>query len=194
MGPGSALRLSRTTIEYAVTAEHDPSPNGVGIVWSEQTIRVPALSARTCRAIRTHFMPDPAWSLHSRLKEDTIDIGDLPLSKVLVIKDAHYPWLLLVPRRADAVEIIDLDEVQQAQLMTEITRVSRALKEITKCDKLNVAALGNLVPQLHVHIIARRTSDAAWPRPVWGVMPPLPHDAEEVQNFISALRRKIWLG
>jgi len=194
MGPGSALRLSRTTIEYAVTAEHDPSPNGVGIVWSEQTIGVPALSARTCRAIRTHFMPDPAWSLHSRLKEDTIDIGDLPLSKVLVIKDAHYPWLLLVPRRADAVEIIDLDEVQQAQLMTEITRVSRALKEITKCDKLNVAALGNLVPQLHVHIIARRTSDAAWPRPVWGVMPPLPHDAEEVQNFISALRRKIWLG
>ena len=70
----------------------------------------------------------------------------------------------------------------------------RALKEITKCDKLNIAALGNLVPQLHVHVIARRSSDAAWPRPVWGVMPPLPHDAEEVQNFISALRRKIWLG
>ncbi|MBR0823679.1 MULTISPECIES: HIT family protein [Bradyrhizobium] len=139
-------------------------------------------------------MSDPAWSLHSRLKEDTIDIGDLPLSKVLVIKDAHYPWLLLVPRRPDAVEIIDLDEVQQAQLMTEISRVSRALKEITKCDKLNVAALGNLVPQLHVHIIARRTGDAAWPRPVWGVMPPLAHDATEVQNFISALRRKIWLG
>lgn len=140
------------------------------------------------------FMPDPAWSLHSRLKEDTIDIGDLPLSKVLVIKDAHYPWLLLVPRRPDAVEIIDLDEVQQAQLMTEISRVSRALKEITRCDKLNIAALGNLVPQLHVHIIARRASDAAWPRPVWGVMPPLAHDAVEVQNFISALRRKIWLG
>ena len=139
-------------------------------------------------------MPDSVWSLHSRLKEDTIDIGDLPLSKVLVIKDAHYPWLLLVPRRADAVEIIDLDEVQQAQLMTEISRVSRALKEITRCDKLNVAALGNLVPQLHVHIIARRTNDAAWPRPVWGVMKPLAHDAVEVQNFISALRKKIWLG
>ena len=134
------------------------------------------------------------WSLHSQLKKDTIDIGDLPLCRVLVIKDAHYPWLLLVPRRDDAVEIIDLDEVEQAQLMTEISRVARALKEITKCDKLNIAALGNLVPQLHVHVIARRTSDAAWPRPVWGVMPPLAHDAEEVQNFISALRRKIWLG
>jgi len=99
-----------------------------------------------------------------------------------------------VPRRPETNEIIDLDEVEQAQLMTEISRVGRALKEVTKCDKLNIAALGNLVPQLHVHIIARRTSDAAWPRPVWGVMPPLAHDAEEVQNFISVLRRKIWLG
>jgi len=135
-----------------------------------------------------------AWSLHERLKEDTIDIGDLPLSRVLVIKDANYPWLLLVPRRAGIVEIIDLDEVEQAQLMTEISRVCRALKEITKCDKLNVAALGNVVPQLHVHVIARRSHDAAWPRPVWGAVPPLAHDAEEVQSFISAIRRKIWLG
>ncbi|MFX9642458.1 HIT domain-containing protein, partial [Acinetobacter baumannii] len=75
-------------------------------------------------------MPASNWSLHSQLKKDTIDVGDLPLCKVLVIKDAHYPWLLLVPRRDNAVEIIDLDEVEQAQLMTEITRVSRALKEI----------------------------------------------------------------
>ncbi|MDB5654211.1 MAG: histidine triad protein [Tardiphaga sp.] len=134
------------------------------------------------------------WSLHTQLQKDTIDIGDLPLSRVLVVKDAHYPWLMLVPRRADASEIIDLDDVEQGQLMTEINRVGRALKEITKCDKLNVAALGNMVPQLHVHIIARRTSDAAWPRPVWGVMPPLAHDAAEVQSFISAIRRKIWLG
>jgi diadenosine tetraphosphate (Ap4A) HIT family hydrolase len=136
----------------------------------------------------------PAWSLHPQLANDTIDIGDLPLCKVLVIKDANYPWLMLVPRRHEAVEIIDLDEVEQAQLMTEISRVARALKDITKCDKLNIAALGNVVPQLHVHVIARRASDAAWPRPVWGVAPPLAHDAEEVQNFISALRRKIWLG
>ncbi|MFN5452719.1 HIT domain-containing protein [Bradyrhizobium sp.] len=139
-------------------------------------------------------MPESAWSLHPQLAKDTIDIGDLPLSRVLVIKDANYPWLLLVPRREGAVEIIDLDEVAQAQLMTEITRVSRAVKEITKCDKLNVAALGNMVPQLHIHIVARRTGDVAWPRPVWCVAPPLPHDAQEVQQFISAVRRKIWLG
>jgi diadenosine tetraphosphate (Ap4A) HIT family hydrolase len=101
---------------------------------------------------------------------------------------------MLVPRRLEKVEIIDLDEVEQAQLMAEVSRVARAVKDITKCDKLNIAALGNMVPQLHVHVIARRTSDAAWPRPVWGVVPPLAHDAAEVQHFISALRRKIWLG
>jgi len=139
-------------------------------------------------------MPDSVWSLHPQLEKDTIDIGDLPLSRVLVIRDANYPWLLLVPRRAAAIEIIDLDDVEQAQLMTEVSRAARALKEVTKCDKLNIAALGNVVPQLHVHVIARRKTDAAWPRPIWGAVPPLPHDAEEVQNFISALRRKIWLG
>jgi diadenosine tetraphosphate (Ap4A) HIT family hydrolase len=145
--------------------------------------------------VRDPNMPSATdWSLHFQLQKDTIDIGDLPLCRVLVIKDAHYPWLLLVPRRAEVVEIIDLDEVEQAQLMTEISRVARSLKEVTKCDKLNIAALGNVVPQLHVHVIARRSSDVAWPRPVWGVMPPLEHDAEEVQHFISALRRKIWLG
>src|SRR5919109_3613768 len=131
-----------------------------------------------------------AWSLHSQLKKDTIDIGDLPLCKVLVIKDAHYPWLLLVPRREGAVEIIDLGEVEQAQLMTEISRVSRALKEITKCDKLNVAALGNMVPQLHVHIIARRTSDAAWPRPVWGAVPAIAYRDDELKTLTNAIGRK----
>ncbi len=139
-------------------------------------------------------MPESAWSLHQELTKDTIDIGDLPLCRVLVIKDAHYPWLLLVPRREGATEIIDLSEIEQAQLMTEISRVARALKDVTKCDKLNIAALGNVVPQLHVHVIARRKNDVAWPRPVWGAAPPLAHDAEEVQLFISALRRKIWLG
>ena len=134
------------------------------------------------------------WSIHPQLEKDTINIGDLPLCRVLVIKDANYPWLLLVPRRPDLSEIIDLDEVEQGQLMTEINRVARGLKDVTQCDKLNIAALGNVVPQLHVHIIARRSSDAAWPRPVWGAVPALDHDQQEVTAFISALRRKIWLG
>ena len=139
-------------------------------------------------------MNSESWSLHPQLVRDTIELGDLALSRVLVIKDANYPWLLLVPRRRDIVELIDLDEVEQALLMVEINRAARALKTVTECEKLNIAALGNAVPQLHVHIIARRKTDAAWPRPIWGVMPPLAHDAAEVQRFISELRRKIWLG
>jgi diadenosine tetraphosphate (Ap4A) HIT family hydrolase len=140
--------------------------------------------------------PDPAagWSLHPQLAKDTINIGDLPLCRVLVIDDANYPWLLLVPRRPEVTEIIDLDEVEQAQLMTEVARVGRALKAVTQCAKLNIAALGNVVPQLHVHVIARRTSDAAWPRPVWGQVAPLAHDKQEVAAFIQALRRRIWLA
>ena len=136
---------------------------------------------------------DGDWSLHPQLARDTTNIGDLPLSRALVINDANYPWLLLVPRRAGMVELIDLGEVERAQLMTEIARVAGALKEVTQCDKLNIAALGNVVPQLHVHIIARRHGDAAWPRPVWGVVPPLAHDPADLERFISAIRRKIWL-
>jgi diadenosine tetraphosphate (Ap4A) HIT family hydrolase len=133
------------------------------------------------------------WSLHPQLQRDTINIGDLPLSRVLIINDANYPWLLLVPRRRDVVEIIDLDEVEQAQLMTEIARAGRALKAVTQCDKLNIASLGNVVPQLHVHIIARRQGDAAWPRPVWGHVPALAYDKAGLEEFVGAVRRKIWL-
>jgi diadenosine tetraphosphate (Ap4A) HIT family hydrolase len=82
--------------------------------------------------------------------------------------DANHPWLVLVPRVADCVELIDLDATQRVQLTTEIDAACRALKALFKPDKLNVAALGNLVPQLHVHVIARYTHDIAWPRPVWG--------------------------
>jgi diadenosine tetraphosphate (Ap4A) HIT family hydrolase len=137
--------------------------------------------------------PPPTWSLHPQLARDTITIGDLPLSRVLVVNDANWPWLLLVPRRLGVNDITDLDEVEQAQLMTEIARVGRAVKTVTECDKLNVAALGNVVPQLHVHVIARREGDAGWPKPIWGAAPPLAHDKDELDRFTSALRGKIWI-
>ena len=104
------------------------------------------------------------------------------------MNDANYPWLLLVPRRAGAVEIIDLDEVEQAQLMTEIARVARALKDVTGCDKLNIAAIGNVVPQLHVHVVARRKGDAAWPKPVWGAVPPRPYDEASATSSSRRIR------
>ena len=136
----------------------------------------------------------PAWVLHPQLERDTTPLGDLPLSRVLIINDVNYPWLLLVPRRYDAVELIDLNEVERAQLMAEIALASGALKEVTECDKLNVAALGNAVPQLHVHIIARRKTDKAWPKPVWGAVPPISHDGNELDRFMEAMKKKLWVS
>jgi len=129
-----------------------------------------------------------AWSLHPRLEQDTAPVGDLPLSRLLVHNDANYPWLLLVPRRPEACEIIDLDEADRQQLMAEIAMASRVLKAVTMCDKLNVAAIGNVVPQLHVHVLARRRDDAAWPKPVWGTVPARAYDLAERERFVAALR------
>lgn len=139
-------------------------------------------------------MNSEQWSLHPQLVRDTIELGDLALSRVLVVKDANYPWLLVVPRRPGIVEIIDLDDVEQAQLMVELARVARALKNVTQCDKLNIAALGNAVPQLHVHVIARRKTDKAWPKPVWGAAEPVDHDFTEVDRFMHAMKKKLWVS
>jgi diadenosine tetraphosphate (Ap4A) HIT family hydrolase len=127
-----------------------------------------------------------SWSLHPQLEQDTSAVGDLSLSRLLVDNDANYPWLLLVPRRPGACEIIDLDEKDQAQLMIEIASISHALKGITACHKLNIAAIGNVVPQLHVHVVARRRDD-----PAWGAAPARAYDLAEREGFIAALRREL---
>jgi diadenosine tetraphosphate (Ap4A) HIT family hydrolase len=137
--------------------------------------------------------PPQTWSLHPQLEQDTVGVGDLPLSRLTIAKDANYPWLILVPRRPGIVEIIDLSNADQAQLMTEIADVSRALKDITRCRKLNVAALGNAVPQLHVHIIARHENDPAWPKPIWGHVPPKTYATSERDRLVSGLRRLVSL-
>ncbi len=129
------------------------------------------------------------WSLHPQLAQDTVPLGDLALSRVLLANDANYPWLILVPRLPALVEIIDLEAAAQVQLLGEIDAAARALKSAGPCDKLNIAALGNQVAQLHVHVIARRTTDAAWPKPVWGATPPAPYDPAARDKLIAALRR-----
>ena len=131
------------------------------------------------------------WSLHPQLARDGVALGELPLSRVLVMNDANYPWLVLVPRRPGMVEIIDLGEADRVQLMGEISDVAGALKRITRCDKLNIAALGNAVPQLHVHVIARFRNDAAGPRPVWGQVPPRPYATAELEALMQKLRAEI---
>jgi diadenosine tetraphosphate (Ap4A) HIT family hydrolase len=119
-------------------------------------------------------MPPP-FQLDPQLDTDTLPLGRLALSRVLLMDDARYPWLILVPERAGLAEIIDLDEADQMQLMREIAAVSQALKQMFNPDKLNVGALGNRVRQLHVHVLARFLSDQAWPGPVWGVGEPRPY-------------------
>ncbi len=132
---------------------------------------------------------ESTWSLDPKLAADTVPVGDLALSRVLLSSDANYPWLILVPRRAGLTELIDLGENEQVQLLGEIAAAAAALKRITECDKLNIAALGNVVPQLHVHVIARRHSDAAWPKPVWGAAPARAYERAARDGFIAALKR-----
>jgi diadenosine tetraphosphate (Ap4A) HIT family hydrolase len=132
-------------------------------------------------------MSAPAWSLHSQLEADTSLVGDLPLSRLLAIDEVTYPWLVLVPRRAGAVEIADLG-AEAPVLMGEIVHMSQLLKAVTGCDKINVGAIGNVVPQLHVHIVARRKDDPLWPKPVWGHMQPRKGDAAAFARFLAAIR------
>ena len=128
------------------------------------------------------------WQLHPQLAADTSPVIELPLCEVRLMDDANHPWLVLVPRVADIVEIIDLETTQRTQLTAEIDAACRALKALFKPDKLNVAALGNMVPQLHVHVIARYRTDIAWPRPVWGAAQAKPYGAEQLVERVSALR------
>jgi diadenosine tetraphosphate (Ap4A) HIT family hydrolase len=135
-------------------------------------------------------MSETGWSLHPQLLRDTVAVGDLALSRVLAMNDADYPWLILVPRRAGVSEIIDLG-AEQVQLMAEIASTSQALKDATGCHKLNVAAIGNVVPQLHVHMVARRKDDPLWPKPVWGASPGRPCDKAAIERFVAAIQSKL---
>ena len=127
------------------------------------------------------FLIDP------RLAADSTAIASLALSDLRLMNDARFPWLLLVPRRPGLAEIIELDKPDRAQLFEEILAVSTALKAATGCDKLNVAALGNRVRQLHVHVIARFTGDAAWPGPVWETGAAVAYDAATRDRLSASL-------
>jgi diadenosine tetraphosphate (Ap4A) HIT family hydrolase len=129
-----------------------------------------------------------SFALDPRLAADTHAIGALPFSDLLLMDDARFPWVILLPRIAGARELIDLDEGDQRLLLGEIDRVARALESLFNPDKLNIAALGNVVPQLHVHVIARFTSDAAWPNPVWGRGERIAYGERERAARIAALR------
>lgn len=125
------------------------------------------------------------FQLDSRLQADTIPIGDLALSSVLLLNNARFPWFVLVPRIPGASELTDLDDDRATQLMGEIRIATRVMMELSKPDKVNVGALGNIVTQLHVHVVGRFRSDPAWPGPVWGHGARMPYPAHAATALIE---------
>ncbi|GAB5471216.1 MAG: hypothetical protein Kilf2KO_42460 [Rhodospirillales bacterium] len=136
--------------------------------------------------------------LHELLVKESHEIVDWPLCKVLLMDDATYPWLVLVPRLPDVLDLDQLDDATLDVCMREVTAASRNLKQLSKAQKMNVASLGNICPQLHIHIIARFRDDPAWPGPVWGKAPRSPYPAESgvfgtmpVKELLGRLRSSL---
>ena len=134
------------------------------------------------------------WRLHPQLADDTHPLASFALCELRLMDDANYPWLILVPRIADATELIDLDADQRHRLTDEIDIAARALRGLLQPDKLNVAALGNMVPQLHVHVIARFRDDPAWPAPVWGRAAARPYTPEELVQRVAMFAGALQAG
>lgn len=125
--------------------------------------------------------------LHPQLEKDCIIFGEFTLCTLLLLNDANYPWFILVPNRENITELHQLPATDQQQLLKESMCLSRCLEEIFQPDKLNIAALGNVVPQLHIHHIARLTTDACWPKPVWGAATAIPYQKEQLETVKKQL-------
>lgn len=130
------------------------------------------------------------FALHPGLERDAAFAADWPLCRVLLTNDARYPWLILVPRRAGMVEIMDLPAADRAALMEEITRASQIVRSLPAVIKLNIGALGNVVPQLHVHVLGRRAGDPAGAGPVWGHSPAVPYDDPAREALLAMVRSR----
>lgn len=143
---------------------------------------------RSLAFFRKQLIRHDEFVLHPQLQADAMEALDLELSRVLLMNDTRFPWLILVPRVADATELIDLLPAQQTRLMHEIALVSAVMRDLFEPDKLNVATIGNIVPQLHVHVVARSRMDSLWPAPVWGQGAALPYEMEQAQVTLEALR------
>ncbi|MBT4921512.1 MAG: HIT family protein [Rickettsiales bacterium] len=131
------------------------------------------------------------FTLDTRLKADTIEIADLNISKLLLMNDKNYPWFIIVPKKANAVEIFDLDDLSQKLLFQEISKVSEYLKRFYRADKVNIGALGNQVSQLHIHVIMRYKTDIAWPNPVWGYTLAIKYSEEEIEGIRNDIAKLV---
>lgn len=138
-------------------------------------------------------MASSDFEVDAQIRAVSDPVGDLPLCRVLLQKDANYPWLLLLPRRPRLIEFSDLPRAERHILMDEITAVGDAVLDLFDCEKLNVAALGLAVRQLHVNVIGRRADDAAWPRPIWGVAAAGAYDPAERDRRVAGLAARLQL-
>ncbi|GGK61042.1 HIT domain-containing protein [Amphritea balenae] len=127
------------------------------------------------------------FELDSRLENDCITLGNFPLSRLLLMNDANYPWFILVPRRAEASEIYHLSAEDQVQLLHESSFLAENLHDVFDGDKMNIAAIGNMVKQLHLHHVVRYQGDVAWPAPVWGAKPAIPYTNEQIHSIYQKL-------
>jgi diadenosine tetraphosphate (Ap4A) HIT family hydrolase len=128
------------------------------------------------------------FALDPRLAADTFEVADLALSRLLLMNDSRYPWLILVPRRPGLREIVDLDPPDRGRLMEEIAAASEFMRALPGVEKINIGALGNVVSQLHVHVLGRGTGDAAWPGPVWGAGAAVRYTPESAAALIAEAR------
>jgi diadenosine tetraphosphate (Ap4A) HIT family hydrolase len=128
------------------------------------------------------------FSLDPRLAKDSVTVGFLALCEVRLQDDARFPWLVLVPQRKNVSELFELSAADREVAMEEIAQCASALRAITRCLKINVGALGNIVRQLHIHVVARNEGDAAWPGPVWGAGTGVPYDVAAREDLIARLR------
>jgi len=129
------------------------------------------------------------FKLHAQLEKDCIELGQFDLCTVLLMNDSNYPWFILVPARNDITEIYELNDADQVQLLKESDFISTILKKYFYADKINIAALGNVVPQLHVHHIARYTDDICWPAPVWGAHPAVPYTEDQLDKILDVFSK-----
>lgn len=127
------------------------------------------------------------FHLHPQLQKDCISIGKLTLCRLLLMNDSQFPWFILVPEVEGIAEIYQLDKQQQGLLIEESSFLAVRLNELYKPDKLNIAAIGNLVPQLHVHHVVRYRTDKAWPAPVWGKLPAIAYSEQELADTLSLI-------
>ena len=132
-----------------------------------------------------------AFQLHPRLEQDSIAIGHFNLTELRLINDSQYPWFILIPKRPNISEIYQLSETDQQLLQRESSLLAKTLAELYKADKMNIAAIGNMVPQLHIHHIVRYKTDIAWPAPVWGKFDSVPYTEQQIEKTATQLKNRL---